>query len=61
MAGAVLQPGVLVGRNTVINTSASIAHDCRVGQHCHIAPGVTLSGGVEVGDNVLIGAGATVI
>ncbi len=61
MAGAVINPGTTVGDNTIINTSASVDHDCRIGAHVHIAPGVTLSGAVVVGDEVHIGTGATVI
>jgi UDP-perosamine 4-acetyltransferase len=44
-----------------VNTSSSIDHDCRIGAHVHVAPGVTLSGGVEVGDGTHIGTGACVI
>jgi UDP-perosamine 4-acetyltransferase len=61
MAGAVIQPGSIIGRNTIINTRASVDHDCVVGDHVHVAPGVTLSGNVQVGDEVHIGTGAAVI
>jgi sugar O-acyltransferase (sialic acid O-acetyltransferase NeuD family) len=61
MAGAVLQPGVTVGSNSIINTGSSVDHDSVIGQHCHIAPGVTLCGDVEVGNHVFVGAGATLI
>ncbi|MFC4768239.1 acetyltransferase [Effusibacillus consociatus] len=61
MAGAVIQPGSSIGKNTIINTKASVDHDCVIGEHAHLAPGVTLSGGVHVGDGVHIGTGATVI
>jgi UDP-perosamine 4-acetyltransferase len=61
MAGAIIQPGCSVGENTIINTSASIDHDCVIGSHVHIAPGAVLCGGVSVGDRSFIGAGSTVI
>ncbi len=61
MAGAVIQPGSMIGKNTIVNTRASVDHDCSVGEHVHIAPGATLGGGVQVGDSVHIGSGATVI
>lgn len=61
MAGAVIQPGSRVGMNTIINTSASVDHDCTIGAHVHLAPGVTLSGNVRVGDGAHIGTGACVI
>lgn len=61
MAGAVIQAGSRIGRNTVVNSRSCVDHDCIVGDHVHIAPGVTLSGGVRVADGVHIGTGATVI
>lgn len=61
MAGAVIQPGSCIGMNSIINTRASVDHDCTIYDHVHIAPGVTLSGGVAVGACSHIGTGATVI
>ena len=61
MAGAVLQPGICLGVNVVINTRASLDHDCHIGSHTHIAPGVTLSGDVYVGKGAHVGTGASVI
>jgi UDP-perosamine 4-acetyltransferase len=61
MAGAVLQAGVHVGANAIINTRAAVDHDCRVGAHVHVAPGALLCGGVEVGDETHLGAGAVVV
>lgn len=61
MAGAVIQAGAVVEANTIVNTRASVDHDCHVGAHSHLAPGVTLSGGVRVGNEVHIGTGASLI
>ncbi len=61
MAGTVIQPGAFIGKNTIINTRASIDHDCVIGNHSHIAPGATLSGGISVGEAVHVGVGATII
>ncbi len=61
MAGAVVQPGTIIGKNSIVNTRGSVDHDCLIGEHVHIAPGVTPSGGVRVGSGSFIGAGATVI
>lgn len=61
MAGVVIQPGVTIGVNAIVNTRTSIDHDSRIGDHCHIAPGVTLSGNVIVGANAHIGTGACAI
>jgi len=59
-AGAIINPGTKIGKNAIINTSSSIDHDCVIGDFVHIAPGVTLSGGVKVGDETHIGTGAKV-
>ena len=61
MAGAVLQPGAQVGMNAIVNTRAAVDHDCRIGDHAHIAPGAVLCGNVEIGANTHLGAGAVVI
>ena len=61
MAGAVLQPGCLIGENSIVNTGAIIDHDCQVGPHCHIAPGSTLSGSVVIGAGTHLGTGCSVI
>jgi UDP-perosamine 4-acetyltransferase len=61
MAGAVLQYGVSLGENVVINTRASIDHGCQVAAHTFIAPGVVLCGDVSVGEGVFIGAGAAIM
>lgn len=61
MAGAVIQPDVTLGCNTIINTRASVDHDCNVAAHVHIAPGAILCGNVQVGSGAFVGAGATVI
>lgn len=61
MACAVIQPGSRIGMNTIVNTMASVDHDCIIGDHVHLSPSVTLSGTVRVGDGVHIGTGTTVI
>lgn len=61
MAGVVIQPDVRIGANAVVNTRASVDHDCTLGDHCHIAPGAVLCGTVAIGEDTHIGAGAVVI
>lgn len=61
MAGAVIQPGTTVSENIIVNTNASIDHDCEIGAHTHIAPGATLSGEVSTGERVHVGTGASII
>jgi sugar O-acyltransferase (sialic acid O-acetyltransferase NeuD family) len=61
MAGAVVQSGSRLGENAIINTGARVDHDCLIDAHAHIAPGVTLSGYVQIGRGAHIGAGASII
>lgn len=60
-AGAIIQPDVRIGNHCIINTGAIIEHDSLVQDYVHIAPHVTLTGAVEIGEGCLIGAGTTVI
>ena len=61
MACAVAQAGVVIGSNSIINTAATIDHDCQIGAHCHIAPRVAVSGQVVIGNRSHVGTGANVI
>lgn len=61
MAGAIIQPGASVGEGTIINTRASVDHDCRLGKNVHVAPGAILCGTVQIEDYVHVGTGAVVI
>lgn len=61
MAGSVIQAATYIGENAIINTSASIDHDCYIEAHVHIAPGVTMCGNVKVKENSFVGAGSVVL
>jgi UDP-perosamine 4-acetyltransferase len=61
MPGAVVQAGCEIGDDVIINSRASVDHDCVISPHSHVAPGVTMSGSVAVGDSAHIGSGATII
>lgn len=61
MAGAVIQPGTSIGANSIVNTRACVDHDCDISCHVHLAPGVTMSGGVLVGEGTHVGTAAAVI
>lgn len=61
MAGAVLQNRVSIDENAVINTCASIDHDCVLGAHAFVSPSVVLCGDVKIAEAAFIGAGAVVL
>ena len=60
MAGSVVNADAHLGFHTILNTGATVDHDCRIERGAHIAPGCHLCGGVRVGQNSLLGAGTTV-
>jgi sugar O-acyltransferase (sialic acid O-acetyltransferase NeuD family) len=60
-AGAVVQACARLGAHVIINTSASVDHDCIVGDFAHIAPGCHLGGQVTIGDGCLMGIGSAAI
>tara|TARA_B110000196_G_scaffold227731_1_gene196451 strand:+ start:807 stop:1439 length:633 start_codon:yes stop_codon:yes gene_type:complete len=61
MDGVIIESGSVIGLNCIINTSSSINHDCSIKDFCHIAPGVTISGNVNIGFDVFIGTGSNII
>lgn len=61
MQGAIIQAGTKTGKHCIINTHASVDHDCRISDYVHISPHACLCGGVTVGEGTHIGAGAVVI
>jgi UDP-perosamine 4-acetyltransferase len=61
MAGVVINADSRIDDFAIINTHASVDHDCWVAEGAHVAPGSTLAGNVKIGRLALIGAGATAI
>ena len=60
MAHTVINADARLGNHVIVNTAATIDHDCILGDYCHVAPGTHLAGGVQVGSGALIGIGAVV-
>ena len=59
--GAVIQTGTQIGKHSIINTAASIDHDCMIKDFTFIGPNATLCGGVRIGEGSFIGAGAIIL
>lgn len=53
--------GTKLGEAVIVNTKASVDHDCIIGNGAHIAPGATIAGEVTVGEFAFIGTGAVVL
>lgn len=60
MPGGIVRAGATVADGVIINTAASVDHDCIIEGFAHLAPGVRLGGGVQVGRNAFLGIGSTV-
>lgn len=61
LAGAIIETGVGIGRQCIINTKAAVDHESILEDGAEIAPGATLCGLVHVGVNGWVCAGATVL
>jgi sugar O-acyltransferase (sialic acid O-acetyltransferase NeuD family) len=59
--GATVCAGARVGRHAILNTNASIDHDCVLGAYAFVGPNAALGGTVTVGDGAFIGIGAAVL
>ena len=61
MAGVVINAEVVIADLAIINTSATIDHDCQIGKAAHIATQCGLAGNVVVGSGSFLGIGCNVI
>lgn len=61
LAGAAIGPDAVVGDFSIANQNAAVDHDCVLGVAVGLGPGVTLPGGVQIGDGAFVGAGATLL
>jgi len=59
MPHAVINADARIGRLAIVNTGATVDHDCVIGDGAHVAPGVHFSGGVRIGARTLVGVGSS--
>lgn len=59
--GVIINTGVKIGHCSIINSGAVLDHDSDIGGFVHVAPGVSMSGTVTVGDGTHIGTGSVII
>lgn len=52
--------GTNIGSHVLVNTGATISHDCTIGDFATIGPGSHLGGNVTVGEGTVIGIGAII-
>ena len=60
LPGAIVNAGVRLGRNVIVNSGPVVEHDCVIEDHVHVATGAHLASTVRVGAGAHVGAGATV-
>jgi sugar O-acyltransferase (sialic acid O-acetyltransferase NeuD family) len=58
---AVIQADAQVGCHAIINTAATVDHDCQIADFVHLAPGVHLAGNVSIEQGAMLGIGSVVI
>ena len=61
LSGCCISAEVTLGRGTIVNIGSTISHESKIGAFVSISPGCTLAGRVRVEDQVLVGAGATIM
>jgi sugar O-acyltransferase (sialic acid O-acetyltransferase NeuD family) len=59
-AGAIVQPYAQIGAHVILNTKASVDHDCRVGDYVHMAVS-HLAGGASADEGAFLALGSTVL
>jgi len=58
MHHALVNAGVTIGANCIINNKALVEHDAIIEEHCHIATAAIINGGVKVGAGTFFGSNA---
>jgi sugar O-acyltransferase (sialic acid O-acetyltransferase NeuD family) len=61
LAQAAVCSAAQIGRACIINTAATVDHECRLGDGVHVAPGAHLAGCVRVENYAMIGTGAIIL
>lgn len=60
-ANATINIAAIIGRGCIINTAASVDHDCQIEDYVHLAPGTRLAGNIKVGEGTFVGIGSAII
>ena len=61
MPNAVINCHSKIGNFSIVNSSATIDHECNLGKGVHIMGGAALAGRIKVNDYVTVGTNATII
>ncbi len=61
MQNVVVNAQAVVGQSVILNVGSCVAHDCTVGDFCHIAPAVQLAGASSVGARTFCGTASVIL
>jgi sugar O-acyltransferase (sialic acid O-acetyltransferase NeuD family) len=61
LAGSVVAAAATLGSQVIVNTRATVDHDCRLADGVHVGPAATLAGEVVAERSCFIGAGAVIL
>ena len=61
LAHATVCVDTIIGESCIINTGASVDHECKIGNGVHICPGVKMAGCIVIEDYATIGTGAVIL
>lgn len=50
LAGAIVESGAMIGQGAIIDIGAIVDHDAKIGEFCHLRPGVVIGAREQVGD-----------
>lgn len=60
-ANATINIASKIGRGCIINTAASVDHDCQFEDYVHVCPGTRLAGSIKIGKGTFVGIGCAII
>lgn len=60
MAGSIVNSSTKIGNHCIVNTGASVDHDCVIEDYVHISPRVAVAGNVKVMEGAHLGIGSCV-
>jgi len=61
MPSSVIEPGAVVGADTVVWGGAYISHDSIIGSHCWLASGCVTGGSAKIGNHTFLGINSSVV
>ena len=61
MENSIIKVDSEIGNHVIINTAASVDHDCFLENFVHLAPRVTLCGNIHIGEGTMVGVGSVIL